>query len=59
MSFLILVVYDESDVEMLLRQQFKRDLRTSRFAMDFARSADSALHTSMMLTARHATVENS
>jgi CheY-like chemotaxis protein len=43
MSSLILVVDDESDVEMLFRQQFRRDLRAGRFAMDFARSADSAL----------------
>ena len=43
MSSLILVVDDESDVEMLFRQQFRRDLRTGRFAMDFARSGDSAL----------------
>jgi CheY-like chemotaxis protein len=43
MSSLILVVDDESDVEDLLRQQFRRDLRTGRFAMDFARSGDSAL----------------
>ena len=43
MSSLILVVDDESDVEMLFRQQFRRDLRTGRFSMDFARSADSAL----------------
>ena len=43
MSFLILVVDDEADVEMLFRQQFRRDLRAGRFAMDFAQSADSAL----------------
>src|SRR5713101_8119760 len=43
MSSLILVVDDESDVEMLFRQQFRRDLRAGRFAMDFARSADTAL----------------
>ncbi len=43
MSSLILVVDDESDVEMLFRQKFRRDLRAGRFAMDFARSADSAL----------------
>jgi CheY-like chemotaxis protein len=42
-SLLILVVDDESDVEMLFRQQFRRDLRASRFTMDFAQSADSAL----------------
>jgi CheY-like chemotaxis protein len=43
MSSLILVVDDESDVEMLFRQQFRRDLRTGRFTMDFAKSGDSAL----------------
>jgi DNA-binding NtrC family response regulator len=43
MSSLILIVDDESDVEMLFRQQFRHDLRTGRFTMDFARSADSAL----------------
>ena len=43
MSFLILVVDDESDVEMLFRQQFRRDLRAGRFTMDFAQSAASAL----------------
>ena len=43
MSFLVLVVDDEPDVEMLFRQQFRRDLRDNRFKMDFAQSADSAL----------------
>ena len=43
MSSLILVVDDEADVEMLFRQQFRHDLRTGRFTMDFARSAGSAL----------------
>jgi CheY-like chemotaxis protein len=43
MSFLVLVVDDEADVEMLFRQQFRRDLRNNRFKMDFARSAVSAL----------------
>jgi CheY-like chemotaxis protein len=43
MSFLVLVVDDEPDVEMLFRQQFRRDLRDNRFRMDFARSAVSAL----------------
>ena len=43
MSFLILVVDDESDVEMLFRQQFRRDLRAGRFMMEFAQSADKAL----------------
>ena len=31
MSVLILVVDDEPDVEMLFRQQFRRDLRSGRF----------------------------
>jgi CheY-like chemotaxis protein len=43
MSFLVVVVDDESDVEMLFRQQFRRDLRDNRFRMDFAQSAASAL----------------
>ena len=43
MSFLVLVVDDEPDVEMLFRQQFRRDLRDNRFKMDFAQSADRAL----------------
>ena len=43
MSFLVLVVDDEPDVEMLFRQQFRRDLRDNRFRMDFAQSAASAL----------------
>ena len=34
---------DEPDVEALFRQQFRRDLRAQRFAMDFANSADDAL----------------
>ena len=43
MSFLILVVDDESDVEDLFRQQFRHDLRAGRFTMDFAQSANSAI----------------
>src|SRR6266576_4645873 len=43
MSFLILVVDDESDVEDLFRQQFRHDLRAGRFTMDFAQSAPMAL----------------
>ena len=43
MSFLVLVVDDEPDVEMLFRQQFRRDLRAGRFAMDFAQSGEGAL----------------
>ncbi|MEA3107755.1 MAG: hypothetical protein QOI88_2360 [Gammaproteobacteria bacterium] len=43
MSVLVLVVDDEPDVESLFRQQFRRDLRTQRFVMDFAISATDAL----------------
>ena len=43
MSVLILVVDDETDVEDLFRQQFRRDLRAERFQMDFAFSAADAL----------------
>ena len=43
MSLLILVVDDESDVEVLFRQQFRRDLRAGRFTMEFAQSAQAAL----------------
>jgi CheY-like chemotaxis protein len=42
-SVLVLVVDDEPDVEALFRQQFRRDLRAQRFAMDFAISAADAL----------------
>jgi CheY-like chemotaxis protein len=43
MSVLILVVDDEADVELLFRQQFRRDLRAERFTMEFAQSAPAAL----------------
>ena len=43
MSLLILVVDDEPDVEVLFRQQFRRDLRAGRFTMEFAQSAQMAL----------------
>jgi CheY-like chemotaxis protein len=42
-SLLILVVDDEPDVEILFRQQFRRDLRDGRFAMEFAQSGPAAL----------------
>jgi len=42
-SVLVLVVDDEPDVEVLFRQQFRRDLRAHRFVMDFAISAADAL----------------
>ncbi|MCW5746347.1 MAG: response regulator [Alphaproteobacteria bacterium] len=43
MSVLILVVDDESDVEALFRQQFRREMRRGRFELEFARSAAAAL----------------
>jgi CheY-like chemotaxis protein len=43
MNLLILVVDDEPDVEVLFRQQFRRDLRAGRFSMDFAQSGAGAL----------------
>jgi CheY-like chemotaxis protein len=42
-NMLILVVDDEPDVEVLFRQQFRRDLRAGRFTMEFAQSAPMAL----------------
>jgi CheY-like chemotaxis protein len=42
-NLLILVVDDEPDVELLFRQQFRRDLRGGRFTMEFAQSANMAL----------------
>ena len=43
MTLLVLVVDDEPDIEMLFRQQFRRALKSGRFTMDFAQSADTAL----------------
>ena len=42
-NLLILVVDDEPDVELLFRQQFRRDLRAGRFTMEFAQSGARAL----------------
>jgi CheY-like chemotaxis protein len=42
-TLLILVVDDEPDVELLFRQQFRRELRAGRFTMEFAPSGDAAL----------------
>jgi CheY-like chemotaxis protein len=42
-KLLVLVVDDEPDVEMLFRQQFRRDLRSGRFTMEFALSGEAAL----------------
>ena len=43
MNPLVLVVDDEPDVEVLFRQQFRRDLRAGRFTMEFAQYASAAL----------------
>ncbi len=43
MNPLVLVVDDEPDVEVLFRQQFRRDLRAGRYTMEFAQSASAAL----------------
>jgi CheY-like chemotaxis protein len=43
LSVYILVVDDEPDVEALFRQQFRRELRSGRFQMEFAQSAPAAL----------------
>jgi CheY-like chemotaxis protein len=42
-TLLVLVVDDEPDVEVLFRQQFRRELRAERFTMEFAQSAIAAL----------------
>jgi CheY-like chemotaxis protein len=42
-TLLFFVVDDEPDVEVLFRQQFRRELRSGRFTMEFAQSAASAL----------------
>jgi CheY-like chemotaxis protein len=43
MSTYIVVVDDEPDVAEMFRQQFRRDLRSGRFIMEFALSARAAL----------------
>jgi CheY-like chemotaxis protein len=43
LSTYIVVVDDEPDVEDMFRQQFRRDLRSGRFKMEFATSAPAAL----------------
>jgi CheY-like chemotaxis protein len=43
LGLLILVVDDEPDVAVLFHQQFRRDLRSGRFVMEFAQSAPAAL----------------
>jgi CheY-like chemotaxis protein len=50
-SVYILVVDDEPDVEALFRQQFRRELRSGRFQMEFAPSAPVALQRAAELRA--------
>jgi CheY-like chemotaxis protein len=42
-TLLVLVIDDEPDVEVLFRQQFRRELRGGRYTMEFAQSAAAAL----------------
>jgi CheY-like chemotaxis protein len=42
-STYIVVVDDEPDVESMFRQQFRRELKSGRFVMEFALSAPTAL----------------
>jgi CheY-like chemotaxis protein len=51
MSTYILVVDDEPDVENLFRQQFRRDIRSGRFIMEFATSAPEALERAKTMVA--------
>ena len=43
MTLLVLVVDDEPDVELLFRQQFRRELRAGRFTIEFTQSGPAAL----------------
>ena len=43
MTLLVLVVDSEPEVEVLFRQQFRRELRSGRFTMEFRQSAPAAL----------------
>ena len=43
MSAFVLVVDDESDMEALFRQQFRRELKAGWFELEFANSAQAAL----------------
>jgi DNA-binding NtrC family response regulator len=43
MTVRVLVVDDEPDVEILFRQQFRREVREGHYLLDFALSAEAAL----------------
>ena len=44
MTVMVLVVDDEPDVEVLFRQQFRREVREEQYLLDFALSGETALH---------------
>jgi CheY-like chemotaxis protein len=44
MTVRVLVVDDEPDVEVLFRQQFRREVREGRYLLDFALSGEAALN---------------
>lgn len=44
MKVRVLVVDDEPDVELLFRQQFRREVREGRYLLDFALSGEAALN---------------
>jgi CheY-like chemotaxis protein len=52
MSTYILVVDDEPDVEHLFRQQFRHDIRSGRFIMEFAMCAQEALERAKTMAGR-------
>ena len=43
MTVRVLVVDDEPDVEVLFRQQFRREVRDGHYTIDFALSGEAAL----------------
>lgn len=43
MNIRVLVVDDEPDVEVLFRQQFRREVREGQYVLDFALSGEAAL----------------
>ena len=48
----VLVVDDEPDVEVLFRQQFRREVREGLYLLDFALSGEAALTSSRAASAR-------
>jgi len=50
MTCLILVVDDESNVEVLFRQHYRKELRAGEFTMEFAGNANAALDRIISIT---------